>query len=59
MCSQDYCNICPFSELHKDFELICHKSAGKYCSFLLLSTGIKYKCPKNKLNCKRLNYLLV
>lgn len=52
MCNQDLCNICPFCNEHKKFDSVCHETAGKYCSFLLLSTGIKYCCPDNKAECK-------
>ncbi len=51
MCNERNCSLCPF---YKDFKLedICHKTTGKYCSFLLYSTGIKYKCPKDKTKCE-------
>lgn len=54
MCNEDKCSICPFkTENNKKFlQEICHEAEGKYCTFLLYSTGIKYKCLGDSKNCK-------
>lgn len=57
MCADDKCELCP---LYKDnsceqFEqTFCHKSKNKLCTFVLYSTGVRYKCP-NIEQCKILN----
>lgn len=60
MCADEKCGFCPLYKNNscEQFEkTFCHKSENKLCTFVLYSTGIKYKCPgkDNISECKILD----
>lgn len=67
MCESNNCSICPIfknennennknnkNKKGKDWEKICHKKDGTYCSLALYATGVKHICNGEK-DCKILN----